>query len=352
MSPTVVFLWISASTSLAAPHRWKANANANASASALVREYGAARGLNFVELSRGATARPYGTSSTLADEIEAELEQAATALSALEEAAALERLARVEQALLAHPDLPQGAWLLAESMALRARAAAHTDAEGARLFEQRRAALEGPRAAPFGESAASEAASAIPVRIAVRGLAQADELEVDGVARSARDVELLPGLHQLRVLRRGRVVHAEFREITGEVRELELPVPVLAPCSADDLGALDAAALAHGAVPPAGVACPRFALVRPTAQGIEVSLCTPAGCGPFLTWRERPEPAFKPLASERRLPAWAGAAIVGVTAVAATSLVLWRAGAFDAGRPSAAPWQYGGLDPQSARLRF
>jgi hypothetical protein len=37
---------------------------------------------------------------------------------------------------------------------------------------------------------------------------------------------------------------------------------------------------------------------------------------------------------------------------AATTVVLWQAGAFDRKPTRAATWEYGGLDPQAQGLRF
>jgi hypothetical protein len=350
LTPTVVFLWISAAlgNQPAAPH------GPDARERALLTDYGAARGLSFVPLAEAppGVGRPQGSSLTdagVVDELEAELEQARTAISALEEATAHARLTRIEATLLAHPHLPQAAFLLAECFALRAAASAHDAAVAAR-YRARRAALEGPRALSFGDTESGDRqAGARTVEIA--GLSPGDELEVDGQPSSSRSVALAPGLHHVRVWRAGKVVLATFIELGAEQERLQLAVPVTLPCSADDLARVDATALAAGGAPPRGVACARFALARATTGGIEVAICTPEGCGPFIAWQARQRDAFRPLSSAApRLPAWAGFAIAGATAVVATSLVLWQAGTFDQGRPAATRWEYGGINPQGLRF--
>jgi hypothetical protein len=51
------------------------------------------------------------------------------------------------------------------------------------------------------------------------------------------------------------------------------------------------------------------------------------------------------------LPSWAGFALAGAGVLAASSLLLWQAGAFDRGHAASATWEYGGLNPQAA-VRF
>ena len=115
-------------------------------------DFGVARGVRFVAVSQG---RPLGLpayDAARVDAIESELEQARTALAALEEASASARLHKVEAELLAHPHLPQASFLMAECLALQAQAARGQSAERAAELEQQRAALEGRRAAAFGET--------------------------------------------------------------------------------------------------------------------------------------------------------------------------------------------------------
>ena len=289
-----------------------------------------------------------GYDAALVDALEGDLEQARTALSALEEGAAGERLSRVHAQLLSHPHLPQAAFLMGECLTLEARAARERDPALALELQAERAALEGPRASAFGETTAAPSLSP-QLSLTVKGLGPGDELELDGtsIATTEREVKLAAGLHHARVWRGGRPIFAVFVDVAPQQTALELSAPKLTPCSAEDLS--DAAETPHAT--PSGVACARWAKVRAERGGIGVALCEHDRCGAFVHWEQRAPAPFAPIAVEhRRWPSWAGFALAGAGVIAASSLVLWQAGAFDRGRPTAATWEYGGLNPQAIRF--
>ena len=320
-------------------------------------DFGRARGLAFTELEQApahvGTSRPLGSSVSFAndvaavDAIEAELEQARTALSALEEASAIARLTRVESQLLAHPHLPQAAFLMGECLALQAQAAQEQSPVRALALQARRSALEGPRAAAFG-AAATVAVVPEAQPITIGGLDVEDELELDAVAvADRRQLRLAPGLHHARVWRHDRLVFATFFELAAAQTALELAVPSVVACGAEDL-----AHAATVAPPTESIACARWAKVRVEPRGIGVALCEHRRCSDFVHWERRAEPRFTPIRVERSagLPTWAGVTIAGTAALLATGLVLWQSGAFSEGRPNAASWEYGGLNPQAIRF--
>jgi len=317
-----------------------------------LRDLGAARGLSFVPVS---ATRPLGlpaNDAALVDVLEAELEQARTALSALEEANASTRLHQVEADLLAHPHLPQASFLMAECLALQAQAARDTNTAQAAALDARRLALEGPRASAFGETFATLPALA-SITLDVQGLGARDELELDGVrlAVGVKRVTLVPGLHHARVWRAERLVFATFSQLSPEQTAYTLDVPQAAPCSAEDLERVARADDDERSAVPAGIACEHWARVREEGPGIAVSLCAHSQCGPFLRWQRRAVAPFAPIAVERRrFPAWAGFALAGASALVASGVVLWQAGAFERGRPAAANWEFGGLNPQGLRF--
>lgn len=285
----------------------------------------------------------------LADRLENELEQARTALSALEEEAASQRLVGVETELLAHPHLPQAAFLMAECLALQAQAARETDPARASALEARRQALEGPRARAFGEAAGTAGESASARSVTLTGLEPGDALEVDGAeVGPASTLRLLPGLHHFRVWRAGRPVFATFAALQPTQIELRLEAPALLPCSTDDLSP----AKTNGAgVPLPGIACGSWGRVRPEGAGIGVSLCQHSQCGPFVHWQRKAPPPFAPIPSERHaFPAWASFTIVGAAAVLTTGLVLWQSGALSRGQRAETTLEYGGLNPQAIRF--
>jgi hypothetical protein len=344
---TVVFLWISAGA--------VASSSPSHGALSTLNDFGRARGLSFAPLVATEAGRPLGlraadgdispgNDAAIVDGLEAELEQARTALSTLEEASASARLTRVESQLLAHPHLPQAAFLMSECLALQAQAARDQSPARAVALETRRAALEGPRALAFGAPL-----TPVPLvqaqALAVHGLRDEDQLELDATAiGAAREVHLAPGLHHARVWRRGRLVFATFFELTSEQSNVRLAAPSLVACSREDLA--DAATASPPSEP---ISCSRWAKVREEGPGIGVALCEHQRCGDFVHWERRADLAFTPIRADRSrgIPAWASLTIAGTAALLATGLVLWQSGAFEHGRPSAANWEYDGLNPQA-----
>jgi hypothetical protein len=362
---TVVLLWFSAAALGSAPGGGVGRVGAVPAASLAAKEvanrsraladlndFGVARGLSFAPVSQ---ARPRGLAANdapLVDGLEAELEQARTALSALEEENANARLHKVEAELLAHPHLPQASFLLGECFELQAQAARPHDPARAAELDALRLALEGPRAPAFGEPARDELAPR-PVTLEVRGLAARDELELDGaqLAPSTARVSLTPGLHQARVWRGDRPIFASFTRITSEQRLLALAVPPLLPCSSEDLAQVPRITTAPGTPLPAGIACQRWAQVRDEGDGIQVALCSGSQCGAWLRWQRQQPAPFTPIAVERRrFPAWASFVIAGGAALVTSSIVLWQSGAFERGKPAAARWEYDGFNQQALRF--
>jgi hypothetical protein len=289
--------------------------------------------------------------AALVDALEAELEQARTALSALEEASAGARLSKIESLLLAHPHLPQAAFLMGECLALEAQAARELDPTHAALLDARRIALEGPRATAFGDANAT-AQTPASVTLDVQGLATTDTLELDGatLVDSAR-VTVAPGLHHARVWRGGRPIFAVFAEVAAKQAKLALDVPARVPCSAEDLEFVPRSATAHRSELPTDITCARWAQARDDDGGVAVALCERSHCGAFVHWHRQPAAPFAPISAERAsFPAWAGFAIAGATAVVASGLLIWQSGALEHGHPTAATWEYGGLNPQGLRF--
>jgi len=351
---TVVFLWISAAPATTISHVGDARADAgppSREALSTLADFGRARGLTFVSAapSDARADRPLGSSADdalIVDAIESELEQARTALSALEEASASARLTRVESQLLSHPHLPQATFLMGECLALKSQAAREQSPALATALEARRAALEGPRALAFGAPSSPPAEPASSA-LDVSGLLPTDELELDGSALGVeRRVSLPPGLHHARVWRRGRLAFASFVELAPDQSTLALDVPRLTPCSREDFADTSAD------VTPRGIACARWAKVREEPAGVGVALCEHERCSAFVHWQRRPAAPFAPIPVERErgLPTWATFTIAGTAALLATGLVLWQTGAFDHGRPNAASWEYGGLNPRGLRF--
>ncbi len=284
---------------------------------------------------------PPSYSAELVDKIEAALDEAQTLAASLDEERALELLAGVERELLAHPELPQAAWLMAERHQVTAaiRRRQPDGAEEARKLVESARALEGSRAQAFGESAEGgtpELAAPAATLLAVRDLDRADALVLDGKLAAAAE-NVLPGRHHARVVRGSRVAWAGWFDVPAGPRlDKRLGVPERIACSADDLADVTQSGRAPN-VPP-GVHCARWVAVRHGATGLEVSWCGGERCtafGPLL--REQLE--TKPKAA---MPPWLAATIVGVATVGAASL-LFATGTFDREQPPAVTeWAYRG----------
>ena len=370
MSNTVAFLWISAAVaslpSVAGPAPGSVRVagrspgsvqfegsgpKPSARALADLSDFGAARGLSLVPVPETRPSGLQANDAAMVDALEGELEQARTALSALEEASAGARLKKVHGLLLAHPHLPQAAFLMGECLALEAQAARELDPSRAAALDARRIALEGPRALAFGE-AASAARTTPALALPVAGLAATDQLELDGVALAdALQVSVAPGLHHARVWRDGRPIFAVFSEVTPDQQTLSLGVPPRVPCSAEDLEFVPRWPSAERAALPAGITCARWAQVRDDQGSVAIALCERNHCGAFVHWQRRTAAPFAPISADRAgFPSWAGFAIAGASAVVASGLLIWQSGALTRGHPNAATWQYVGVNPQGLRF--
>ncbi|MEO8900535.1 MAG: hypothetical protein ABI488_02795 [Polyangiaceae bacterium] len=269
-------------------------------------------------------------------EVESSLEEARNGTASLEQDRALSALARADQLLRAHPELPQSAWLMAEVLELSADVE-NTEPDGAEAaltLRKRAAALEGSRAIPFtdrtaGAADTTDAELEVPVAkpVSVVGLEPSDTLEWDGVEQE-NPVNTGAGEHHTRVLRNGRLLWAGWAKVEANELELRLPVPETVACSSDDL---EGSRFEGGrALPAAHARCDSYVLARARmGGGIEAAVCERNTCGRVVVW----EHAGSSIAHDTKKPLWPYAVALGAGALAVTGLVLWRTGAFD--RPGA-----------------
>jgi hypothetical protein len=266
--------------------------------------------------------------AALVERIEAELDEARTLGSSLDEAGALALLDRIEAELLKHPELPQAAWLLAERHRATAliRGRLPEGVADAAALSHAAAILEGRRAPTFGEPTSVAASDTPRVKVRVRGLDPRDRLELNG-RHGSHEVELESGRHHVRVLRGGELAFAAFFDWSAATAELDFGVPALVPCSAEDLRDVEGA---RGFAPaaPAGIACRRWVVVRRSPRGLELAECAFERCKSF-TLLSAPTPKQRESKRERDFPAWASVALASLGAIGTGSLVLWGAGVFD-----------------------
>lgn len=261
-------------------------------------------------------------------DLEGRLDEARTLAASLDEERALAVLTTLERALTRAPELPQSAFLMAERHRIEAELRRHQPGEQPRalaLAEQANA-LEGPRAAAFGDGETTTTVERPRVHFRVTDLGPRDALEIDGISGAA-DRSVIPGMHHVRVLRNGELVWAGYLDLTDARPEQEqrLGVRPVVPCSTEDFGRIDASGRAPH--PETGVACPRWFAVRRSLGQLEVSDCSHDQCGAFA-----PLPR-KSAATSSPLPNWAGIAIAGAGTAATILGVLWATGSLDADAP-------------------
>ncbi|HEV8549047.1 MAG TPA: hypothetical protein VGQ57_08465 [Polyangiaceae bacterium] len=268
-------------------------------------------------------------------DLEGRLDEARTLAASLDEDRALAVLNAIERELLAHPELPQAAWLLAERHRIAAdlRSAAPGGAAEAAALAAEARALEGPRATAFGAETASET-PAVRITVRVRDLDARDRLELDGES-GGPERTLEPGVHQVRVLRGGELVLARWATF-GDHPDVVLGVRGVVPCSGEDLGGASAnGGFARGTT---GVACPRYLLVRREAGMLQVADCAHAACTPFTPLAPPPPP------KGAGFPPWATVALATAGTAATMVLLTWASGGFEHhAPPDKTVFVYGGL---------
>lgn len=275
--------------------------------------------------------------------IEALFIAAKTAIGALRTAEADNALTEAESLIRNHAELPQSAWLLAELYATRRERIESEDPASSRDLAVRAALLEGERASAFRDAALAELSLELPAAHAlqIRGTGPRDRVEWNGEPVTLR-FEQRPGEHHVRVLRRGRLVWAGWVSVGAAATVVDLPVPAVLACSADDLGgALDGD---PAPLPDAATQCSDWAAARSRNGVLELARCHRARCGNWEGQSSRPatQPApARPQASG--LPRWFTYAAIGAGTALVAGFVLASSGAFGASDPTRERWVYSGF---------
>jgi hypothetical protein len=272
----------------------------------------------------------------IADLIEKSLDRSRDALAALDVDGTERALLQADALVRAHPELPQAAWLRAEverGWAARWLRGEPRDPERAERAWQRAAALDGGRAAGIGEAIPLTVRADEVFRIEIDAAPNA-VIWVDGVVVVAEDLAVLrraEGEHQIVVSRpNGQVAYASWIAMRpGASIVLRIPKPT--SCSTDDLDTVRAATPQT----PLAVTCPSWiaAAEGPRPGMVQVATCELGRCGSFVEWSASTPRIFSPYSvvseKKRAWPVWATWASVGVGVVAAGTLTLYAAGAFD-----------------------
>jgi hypothetical protein len=267
---------------------------------------------------------------TVAERCDHDLDLARDQLNAGDHTGARRTLAGVEQTLRDHPELLQASWLMAERWRLEA-SIAHRGGEDPTRWLERAEAIEGARAAAFGETARAPAEGSVSVDVVVHG-ARAHETYWDGVRAEDR-FSTAKGEHHLAIVRGKRLAWSGWVSALAAAK-LDVWVPDASPCSSEDLDGARFASETDVAAP-GGVRCVAWAVAAPGRQRgtLRIARCLHATCEPASTWAYE---VFSPgaVAEKKGFPKWAAWTAAGVGVAAAASFILWQTGAFDRSGPS------------------
>lgn len=285
--------------------------------------------------------------ATLIEEVERLLERARIDWASDDLPSSRAALSQATRLIAQHPEWPQAAWLMAESLHQLAALHARQPEQRALVSELLAGAreLEGSRAVPVVADAPSDPQvdTRTPPSIPVRQLRATDTVFDNGEALRP-PWALTPGLHHLRVLRQGDLLWAGWHRVDPGATEVMLPVPPPAACSRADLGTPELLPHDDEPRPAPDVRCARWAVARPAPHGgVELALCERADCGPLRAWRPLAagRDAHPAATTDRSLGAWpfVGA---GAGVLALTGFILWQAGVFHEEREPETLWRIQG----------
>jgi hypothetical protein len=278
----------------------------------------------------------------LAAQCDQALDQARDQLNSADAEAARQTLRQLEQTLRDHPELLQGAWLMAERYRLEALIATRDpskfggSSEDSAAWDRRADDLEGVRASAFGSGARAQSAPSdkVAITLVVHG-ARKYEAFWDGASASDR-IAAAAGEHHLLVRRNGRTAWSGWISVLAS-GPVDVWVPDAPACSAEDLADVSLSAGGDPVVP-GGARCEAWAVAMPgaTRGTVKIALCRGDKCEPATT------SAYETFAGSAlgagsgkkgALPAWATWTIAGAGVAAVTTMVLWGTGAFDRAEP-------------------
>lgn len=329
------------------PYVWVGGeAAARPDAGRALREWSLARGMRVVPAPAPSAPKAREVDVTAGVDIEAELDRARDAISALDAERADRALARAEAIARAHPEMPHAGWLLAEVLrgwSLRWSRLAPQSLERAVAAWQDAEALAGPREAGLGEIARPRPPEPVEVDVALED-PTAVTVDVDGARVRPGPLKLAAGPHHVVVQRGGVVVWASFVSVL-------VSGPLRLPTSFGGGGDCDTADLGHAtfdgtSVRAGHVRCGEWVAVAPADRpgAILVATCSKDSCGPMLEWRTGAAALGGPpqvVTRARPWPAWATWALVGVGAATAACVTVVATGVLES-RPTESRFVSGG----------
>jgi hypothetical protein len=289
------------------------------------------------------TINSVATDLAAGDRVEQELDRAREATAGLDGDATERALSRAAADVVAHPELPQAAWLMAEidrAWAVRYARMAPIDAAHSERMWREAAGLDGGRASGIGEPHSSTSDPTVSFTLVAPAGVTA---RIDGVATVSGPVTKTASAHIVVAERDGVVLWASWVNVTAG---MTVTLPPLSACTTDDLSA---ARIEGDHVEGHGVRCGGWiaaAVADDDPTSVRVATCEGSQCGPLLEWRVLRAPPFIPGTESApaggRWPAWATWTIVGVGAAGAAVAVALASGALQS-RPTETQFVNGGI---------
>ncbi len=270
---------------------------------------------------------------SIAEDVERALDRARDAIAAREGDNVDANLGAAEAALRAHPELPQGAWLMAEverARSTRWRRVPPTDAAAADRAWMRAEALDGGRAPGVGEQSSQAHPPAASLRLEVTPAGAEAYLDGSPAELGSGETPTHAGPHQLVVTWRGVPIWASWLQTPQGSSVVHAAAPSPPPCSVSDLARVRQVRLASGgdAVDGTGARCAQWvaAVGGATPEEVRVASCEADRCGPLLAWQASialPLPWSPPPERPRAgWPAWGTWSLVGAGAAIATGVAV------------------------------
>lgn len=324
---------------------WIAPEPADSAQSSTIESWARARGVVLAAPGEGKTPT-LAVDPKVAGDVESLLDRARDAIGAREGDAADRAIDTADAMLRAHPELPQGAWLMAEverARSTRLRRVPPVDDAAADRAWARAEGIDGGRVAGLGEQASSTHPAAATIAVDVSP--PDARVWLDGAPVRGGAVDTHAGPHQLVATWNGAPVWAQWVDTPAGSSTVGIVAPVAPACSIDDVSR---AAIRDGAVDAAGVRCPAWVAAAPGADGVLFATCEREHCGPLLAWHPGASIPWQPPPDHRGngWPGWATWGLVGLGgAVVATAVAIVASGALKPA-PTATQFVSGGVKQQ------
>jgi hypothetical protein len=304
---------------------WMAPQPPDAQQESALSSWSSAHGVKLSSPSPGGVAR-LTVDVAVGEGVESLLDTARDAIAAREREQADRALDSAESLLRAHPELPQGAWLMAEverAWSARFLRVSPADPEAAARAWLRAQSLDGGRVPGVGEE--DLRGHAAPASLTIEVAPGDGQVWLDGdlVGSQTTTRATGAGIHALVLTRAGAPVWAEWFEAPAGASSVRPDELNASACSADDVAR---ASFSSGSIDARRIRCPSWVAATAGTQpgSLVIATCVDDHCRAPIEWRA-PAPWTPPLAEHDRRggwPAWATWTAAGAAAAIAGGVLV------------------------------